>query len=240
MFLGLWLRSGFSEQGLAARALKAMAPSVRVPVWGKRPPTVEALAAVRTVRVGDGVWSVTVAAAMSDNTVGEEYGETGAGVRYFAVPVTLTDHPQDSGAWTFTAGAPSEVTGPTAGQLPDPSYGARVEAGPLADSVTGFLAAYLGTSGGAERYLAPGVVLSVVSAAGYRAVEVEQVFADRPESGQVPGADGVAVHVRVEVVARDAAGRRWPLSYALALTARAGRWEITAVESGLTFPKTTS
>ncbi|MEV0449802.1 conjugal transfer protein [Streptomyces sp. NPDC050600] len=235
LFLGLWLRSGTGEQSPAARAFKTMAPSVRPPVWGKRPPAVEEIAAVRTVRVADGGWSVTVAVAMPDNAAGEENAED-AGVRYFAVPVTLTDQPKGGDAWAFTAGAPSEVSGPAQGQTTDSLYGTPVKAGPLADSVSGFLAAYLGTTGGADRYLAPKAVLPPLSTATYLTVEPQQILADRTEREQEPSRDGVRIRVRADVTATDAAGRQWPLSYALALATRAGRWEITALDSGLTTP----
>jgi hypothetical protein len=44
-------------------------------------------------------------------------------------------------------------------------------------------------------------------------------------------ADGTAVHVLVQVEARDSGGR-WPLGYELMLKARSGRWEVAALESG--------
>ncbi|MFJ7067890.1 hypothetical protein [Streptomyces sp. NPDC101115] len=46
--------------------------------------------------------------------------------------------------------------------------------------------------------------------------------------------------MRADVVGTDAAGRRWPLPYALTLTARAGRWEIAALDSGSSTSNTTS
>ena len=49
-------------------------------------------------------------------------------------------------------------------------------------------------------------------------------------AGQVP-ADGTKVRVMVQAEARDDAGR-WPLAYELALTARSGRWDVAALESG--------
>ncbi|MEV6332646.1 hypothetical protein [Streptomyces sp. NPDC051909] len=125
VFLGLWLRSGAGEQSPAARALKAMAPFVRPPVWGKHPVVVEESAAVRTVREGEGVWSVTVAVGMTD--AGERGEVAGVGVWYFAVPVQRGD------GWSFMAGAPSEVAGPAAAQPTDSAYTTVVKAGPLAE-----------------------------------------------------------------------------------------------------------
>ncbi len=49
---------------------------------------------------------------------------------------------------------------------------------------------------------------------------------------QVP-ADGTKVRVLAHVEARDVGGR-WPLAYELALKARSGRWEVSALQSGTT------
>ncbi|MET9955984.1 conjugal transfer protein [Streptomyces sp. NPDC006339] len=240
LFLGVWLRSGTGQQSLATRTLKTMAPSVQPPVWGKSPVAVDELVAVRTVPAGDSAWTVTVAAAMT-NPAGEQSDAAGAGMRYFTVPVTLTDQRSTrAGGWSFTAGSPSEVAGPTVAHLPDSTSTTPVTERPLADSVTGFLTAYLGSAGGAERYLAPGTVLPPLPPATYLSVEAQQVLADRPEREHKPSPDGARIRVRADVVATDAAGRRWPLTYALTLTARAGRWEIAALDSGSTTPKTNS
>ncbi|MEU7031458.1 conjugal transfer protein [Streptomyces sp. NPDC046275] len=239
LFLGVWLRSGTGEQTPATRTLKTMAPAVPPPVWGKSPVAVDELVAVRTVPAGNGSWTVTVAADMPD-TVGEQ-GNEAAGLRYFTVPVTLTDQRgTKTDGWSFTAGAPSEVAGPTVAQLPDSTFTTSVTERSLADSVSGFLTAYLGTAGGAERYLAPGTVLPPLPPAIYLTVQTQQILADRPARDHKPSPDGARLQVRADVVATDAAGRRWPLTYALTLTARAGRWEIAALDSSLTAPKTAS
>ncbi|MFJ7067889.1 hypothetical protein [Streptomyces sp. NPDC101115] len=136
LFLSVWLRSGTGEQNPATRTLKTMAPSVQPPAWGKRPVAVDELVAVQTVPAGDGAWTVTVAADMPD-TAGEQ-GNEGAGVRYFTVPVTLTaQRGTTASGWTFTAGAPSEVAGPSVARLPDSPFTTAVTEQPLADSVTG-------------------------------------------------------------------------------------------------------
>ncbi|MET8508727.1 hypothetical protein ABZV60_29420 [Streptomyces sp. NPDC004787] len=239
LFLSVWLRSGTGEQTPATRTLKTMAPAVQPPVWGKTPVAVDELVAVRTVPAGNGAWTVTVAAEMPD-TAGERGSEV-AGVRYFAVPVILTEQRgTKTDAWSFTAGSPSEVVGPTVAQLPDSPFTTTVTEQPLADSVAGFLTAYLCSEGGAERYLAPRTVLPPLSPATYLTVETRRILADRPARDHKPSPDGVRIQVRADVVATDAAGRRWPLAYALTLTARAGRWEIAALDSGPAAPKPAS
>ncbi|MGI5397069.1 hypothetical protein [Streptomyces sp. CA-251251] len=102
----------------------------------------------------------------------------------------------------------------------------------LASTVGEFLGANLTGTGEVDRYLAPGVKLTPVSPAPYTTVTVREVSAveEAAAAGQVP-ADGTKVRVLVQAEARDEAGR-WPLAYELALTARSGRWDIAALQSG--------
>ncbi|MFB7030938.1 MULTISPECIES: conjugal transfer protein [unclassified Streptomyces] len=232
LVVALWLEAGSGPQSAAARRLRLLAPSVRPPEWGQHAVRVGQVSVVRTVRHGEGRWSVTVAARLTDTAVAPE-AEQPAGLRYFALPVVLQDPDRPGGALgPAAAGAPMELAGPAAGQMPASLYGSAVGDGPLADTARGFLTAFLGAEGGADRYLAPGVTLPRPDAGGYIAVEVDQLMADRRTDGQDTGRDGAAVQVRAEVTATDGAGRKWPLSYGLALTARAGRWEVASLDSG--------
>ncbi|MFI9213921.1 conjugal transfer protein [Streptomyces sp. NPDC053253] len=238
LVLGLWLGAGSDVNGPAARQLRLLAPSVRIPDWGQRTVAVERLAAMRTVRENSG-WAVTVAAQFTEAAQTPERASA-AGLRYFTIPVVLQQSGKTGGSMGFAAaGAPMEVAGPAAGQMPTSPYGSPVPDGPLVDSVTGFLTAFLGAEGGADRYLAPGVTLPRPAAGDYIAVEVDQLLADRRTSGQDTGRDGAGARVRAEVTATDSAGRKWPLSYALSLSARAGRWEVAALGSGLDTAATT-
>jgi hypothetical protein len=86
--------------------------------------------------------------------------------------------------------------------------------------------------GEVDRYLSPGTVVAPVRDSGYTAVAVDQVAADTDAAdGPVPR-DGRRAVVRAQVTATDAAGDQWPLTYELSLTARDGRWEITAMHAG--------
>jgi hypothetical protein len=174
--------------------------------------------AVRSVQRDGSAWAVTVAAQYTDGTV-----------RYFAVPVA-TDR---TGASFAVAGAPGVVAGPARATAPASPYTVSLPSdGSLSSTVGEFLGAYLTGTGGVDRYLAPGVKLTPVSPAPYRAVTVREVSAveEAAAAGEVP-ADGAKVRVLVQAEARDDAGR-WPLAYELALTARSGRWDVAALEAG--------
>ncbi|MEY9998123.1 cytoskeletal protein RodZ [Streptomyces sp. V4I8] len=219
LFLHAWLRSSADDASSAqARLAQSMAPDVELPdpaADADAQSTPQSVTAVRSAQRADGAWSVTVAA---------QYGN--GSVRYYAVPVTA-DH---AGASFAVTGAPSVVAGPVRAEVPKSSYGVSVPEGDLSAAVGEFLAAYLTGAGEADRYLAPGVSLSPVSPAPYTAVDVQQVSAVEEAAEQVP-ADGTKVRVLAQVEARDTGGR-WPLAYELALTARSGRWEVSALESG--------
>jgi hypothetical protein len=95
-----------------------------------------------------------------------------------------------------------------------------------------FFDAYLTGVGEVDRYLSPGTELTAVSGSGYKAVTVDQAAADSDvAAGAVPG-DGTTVRVQAHVTATDATGGQWPLVYTLAMTARSGRWEVTALQAG--------
>jgi hypothetical protein len=173
--------------------------------------------AVRSAHSAQGAWSVTVAAQYADGRV-----------RYYAVPVAA-----DRAGTSFTVtGAPGVVAGPTRAEVPESVYRVSVPEGELSSAVGEFLAAYLTGAGEVERYLAPGVSLAPVSPAAFTAVAVQQVSAVQGvAAGERVPASGTRVHVRADVEARDGDGR-WPLAYEVALSARAGRWEVSALNSG--------
>ncbi|GHB74458.1 hypothetical protein GCM10010377_76140 [Streptomyces viridiviolaceus] len=220
MFIDAWLRSNADEAGSAqARLAQSLAPDVALPDPAAGAPSkLRSVTAVRSVQRNGSAWAVTVAAQYADSTV-----------RYFVVPVA-TDR---TGVSFAVTGAPGVVAGPARATVPASPYTVSVPSdGALSSTVGEFLGAYLTGTGEVDRYLAPGVKLTPVFPAPYRAVTVREVSAveEAAAAGQVP-ADGTKVRVMVQAEARDDAGR-WPLAYELALTARSGRWDVASLESG--------
>lgn len=239
LFLGLWLRSGSDEDGAAARQVHAMAPSVQPPLWGEHVPAVEQVTAVRSLRQADGAWSVTVAVQFKQTEAGtpDKVAATGSdgALRYFALPLVIKDTGMSVGAARafVVPAAPMEVAAPAVLEEPASPYGTQVpDSSPLATTVGEFLTAYLGAGEGAGRYLAPGITLPAPTSASFTAVRVDAIHAAGRTDGTA-SADGGATRVQVQITASDADGGRWPLSYALQLKARDGRWEITGLQSGL-------
>ncbi|MFE7077084.1 conjugal transfer protein [Streptomyces sp. NPDC057620] len=218
LFIGAWLRSTAGDASTAQALLaQSLAPDVDLPdpVAGVRV-QLQSVTTVRSVHRADGAWSVTAAAQYADGSV-----------RYYAVPVAAD---RAGASFTVTA-APAVVAGPGLAEAAQ-SYDVSVPVGDLSSAVGGFLTAYLTGAGEVDRYLAPGVQLAAVSPAPYTAVAVQEVLAAETAAAgeRVPG-DGTKVRVQVRLDARDRGGR-WPLAYELALTARSGRWEVSALESG--------
>ncbi|MGC0334935.1 hypothetical protein RKD23_008012 [Streptomyces sp. SAI-170] len=223
LFVHAWLRSSADDAASAqARLAQSMAPDIELPnttahADAGAQPRPASVTAVRSAQRADGAWSVTVAAQFAEGAV-----------RYYAVPVTA----DRTGASFTVTGAPAVVAGPARAEVRKSSYGVSVPEGDLSAAVGEFLAAYLTGAGEVDRYLAPGVSLSPVSPAPYTAVDVQQVSAvEEAAAAEQVSADGTKVRVLAQVEARDTGGR-WPLAYELALTARSGRWEVSALESG--------
>ncbi|MGW1616394.1 conjugal transfer protein [Streptomyces sp. NPDC002285] len=221
LFIHAWLRSSADDATSAqSRLAQSMAPNVELPdpaAAAQSTPT--SVTAVRTAQRTGGAWSVTVAAQHADGRL-----------RYYAVPIAA-DRAGNSFAVT---GTPAVVAGPETAEVPKSAYGVRVPESDLSAAVGQFLTAYLTGAGEVARYLTPGVSLSPISPAPYTAITMQQVSAveEAAAAEQVP-ADGTKVRVLAQAEARDTGGR-WPLAYELTLTARSGRWDISALESGTT------
>lgn len=205
----------------------------------------EATAATRVRRAADGYWQVTVAARMPSSPATDEHdgGDSGGDapvMRYFRVPVRDAGGPGGPVAVSW----PAEVAAPrTSGQAPQPAYGSTQEAvgsHPLVRTLQDVVGAYL-VSGSLERYLAPGASLAPVRPAPYTRATVRRVAeigTDSPlaEPASAPR-EGAKRRLLVDVEARTAPARTSgaassrPLTYAVVLTARDGRWEVSSLAS---------
>ncbi|MFE2167914.1 conjugal transfer protein [Streptomyces sp. NPDC059447] len=245
LFVDLWLHADTTTpDSPAGAALRSLAPGVDLP---KQPRGIDATPfRVVAVRMSDGAdgasWTVMVA-VLRDRKEQPSPTPSGPGagvspVRYFAVSGTRGP----GGGSVAVVGAPAEVAAPDA-----PTPGAeevthRVPADSALGTTLGeFVRTYLGGGQGAglDRYLSPGLSVAVPKAAPYARVEVDDVTADSEKAaGAGVPEDGTTARVRIRVTGQDSAGGRWPLLYRAEVTARAGRWEISQLEAGVTGPST--
>ncbi|WP_405681246.1 conjugal transfer protein [Streptomyces sp. NBC_00868] len=242
LFVDLWLRADAAvPDSAAAAALRSLAPGVELPKRPRSTGTASAPARVVAVRTADGpggTWTVMVAAVRDQSEPAPAASGPGTvpQVRYFAVSGTGG---KDGGPVTV-GGGPAEVAAPDAPPVPASEFNRPVPAGSaLGTSLGEFVRTYLGGGQGAglERYLSPGLRVAAPKAAPYARVEVEDVAADAEvAAGQAVPADGARARVRIRVTGEDAQGVRWPLLYRAEVTARAGRWEVSVLEAGVTGP----
>ncbi|RKE03027.1 conjugal transfer protein [Streptomyces sp. TLI_171] len=192
-----------------------------------------------STQVSPGYWSVTVAADVVARPKGGPATDTG--LHYFQVgiqatgPTSAGGPQQATGAVGYTATAlPAEVAAPSTLRPGSLAYGAFTlnSSDPAQSTVSGFLAAYLTGTGQLGPYTTPGVAMSPVSPVPYSSITVAGISDDDPRgssgSTAVP-ADDTLRRVLTQVNATSGAGT-FPLTYALTLRARAGRWEVYAVD----------
>ncbi|MFF2779453.1 conjugal transfer protein [Streptomyces sp. NPDC058052] len=230
-----------AEEGQTGDAVAAFMPGAGPATLsgGGGGQVVEQAAAVRVRAVSAGYWAVTVAARVRPTEPAakpdRDEAEPASGLRYFRVPV------RSGTAGELAAVAlPAEVGALPAGQAPELGYGQAAgpsAADPGVRTLQGFFTSYLSGGGEVDRYMPPGSRLTPIVPAPYTSARVERVAeygtnapgAAFPEGAQIP--DGTRRRLLVDVTAADRAGVERPLTYAVALKARDGRWEVEAVEA---------
>nr|WP_277349256.1 MULTISPECIES: conjugal transfer protein [unclassified Streptomyces] len=240
MFVTAYLEAGEGQTGDAVAAfMPGAGPAMLAGGGGGQ--VVEQAAAVRVRAVSAGYWAVTVAARVrpaeppAKPNRSEAEAEATVGLRYFRVPVR-------SGASGELAAValPAEVGALPAGQAPELGYGKAAEpstADPGVRTIQGFFTSYLAGGGEVDRYMPPGSRLTPITPAPYASARVERVAeygtnapgATFPESAGIP--DGTRRRLLVDVTAAERGGAKRPLTYAVALKSRDGRWEVEAVEA---------
>jgi hypothetical protein len=177
------------------------------------------ISTVAVDQIADEEWAVTVAVypRREDPTTPAvrhlQLAVHGAGTSWAALSL-----PAEVGAW-----APADA--------PELAYASRRLAdSPLTEAVQGWAAAYLVGDGELDRYLAPETTHPPITMA-HTAVEVEGVYAaqEQEDAANAPPGDGDTVSVLVDLAITTTDGQTWPMSYALELTSRSQRWEISAV-----------
>ncbi|MFE5689889.1 conjugal transfer protein [Streptomyces sp. NPDC057651] len=240
MYVAAFLRAGEGSQG----ELAAFYPRAEDLELGGKPDAVQVgqVAAVRVREVAPGrYWSVTVAARVLEPAAKNTANSTASEqplirMRFFQVPVEAD---RDSGPLAALA-LPAEISAPTgSAPMAELAYGAPLPAqasDPAVDTLNQFFASYLSDSGELGRYITPGTRLSPVRPVPYRSatvtqVAVENTFQDSDGDGRIgapAGRERLRVVVGIKAARPDGIAR--PLSYALTLAGRDGRWEVASLD----------
>lgn len=180
---------------------------------GKEPITITGARAASIERAGK-AWSVTVAGTIDNQR------------RYFQVPVSIADGTVAGLSLPTPVSAPSIVS--TAGT----DYGRSVTpSSPLQQTVADFLTAYLAGGGDVSRYVSPGEEILAVDPALATAVQIEDLRStDDDVALEAAPTEGETVRVLALVALTISDEQAINATYALTMTARAGRWEITQVD----------
>ncbi|MFJ9855346.1 conjugal transfer protein [Streptomyces sp. NPDC101150] len=235
LYVAAYVKAGNSDA--ATEELAEFYPTARSMTWPTEDGAehAESASAVQVRQISAGYWSVTVAAQITGSS-----RDTEGHIRYFQVPVRATSGSKGAASgWVATA-LPAEVAAPTGGKgaAPELSYGsahAPSASDPAVQTIDGFLAAYLTGRGELDRYLSPGTTLHAVRPASYTSVTITQIS----EHGQGPaeGAeaqsppDGVQRRLLVDVEGEGKHTSGRPMTYAVELRARDGRWEVASLEA---------
>lgn len=184
----------------------------------RSPFTTRDITLARITQVG-GTWSVTVAATVTD-------ARKITARRFYQVPVRLAD------GTVSALTLPAPVSPPPVEAASTDAYREQLDAtGPQGQTVTQFLAAYLTGAGDVGRYLTPGISLEALSPAPYTAIRVDDLRADTATDPDRAPRDGQRLRVLATATAVVTEQQSSGVAYALTITARAGRWEITAIDS---------
>lgn len=230
-----WVRAWLTTPSSSAESLRGLyAGEVGLP---KTAAAVSELRIVDAVPADVGVWSVTVVGTVTP--AGAKTGVT----RYFAVPIAVSGGGETGPVSAAPVSAPAPVSGPGSLQVrTGGDYPAFVApSGPLGSSVAAFLSAYL-TGADVSRYLTPGSTVRPIGTVGtaYAAAGSVGVRADRSGAGITDAstpADGAQVRVLVTASLTergvDDPQQSLQTQIPLRLTARGGRWEISAVDAAL-------
>lgn len=185
-----------------------------------------------------GLWSVTIAVnLLTQQPDGKHVA------RLTCVQVSLASG--DQGSSYVAASLPSPVACPSRSVPVDLDYRETADPnGPIGQSVLGFLTSYLVGRGELARYVTPGTSLVPVTPAPYAAVQLVELRTHETfEAGQAARPlDGAEIHVSTRAWGSDATGQITAMDYALTLVARAGRWEISRIDTAplLAGPPTTA
>ncbi len=234
-----WLRASASESASLKRWWSGV--ELRLPAAGAQ---VIGARVIQATAVAPGVWSVLVAADVTPPGMSMQR-------RYFQVPVAVGGGERTASARVLTL--PAEVSAPGTDASAQLAYVTGVPiSGPAGSTVAGFLTALLTGAGDLTRWSAPSSPARSVTPPVARSVSVQTILADRDATGLVTGtpADGesVSLLVTADLLAQPTPPASQPTppasatpaavppsittgQWLLTLTARAGRWEVSSIDS---------
>lgn len=218
-FISTWLTTPEGQEDRLSTFVTSVA-SVSLPqqAW-----TVDTVSTSAVEETSEDLWSVTVAATVSRP---DDKGSTVPVRRYFQVPIHFADGAVI--AQTLPAPVPAPAAA-TADQL-DYRYRANLDDPPVV-AAHDFLAALLTGSGDVARYITPGSAITPLAPAPYTALDLEDALGDQDltAAAETPE-NGEQMHLLVSATVSETRTAQISVQYALTMTARDGRWEVSAID----------
>lgn len=218
-FVGAWLSASSTDHAALDTYLDAssvgMLPSTG---WVYRD---LGLAGTETPE-GSTLTAVTVAANVKETAVVDGKATESWPRRYFRAVV-------NSDGGLSPVGLPSPVSGPVpATSVITLRYPETVStSSDAATTVSSFITAYATGAGGLDRYTTPGSAIAPITPAPFSSASLRSLNADKTPSAAPK--DGETLHVLVGVNFKTAQNQGSASTYAMTLNARAGRWEVSAL-----------
>lgn len=227
-WVSTWLTSSQTSAAVVKATYPHLAPAVQLP---KSASTVSDVRVVDAIAPAPGVWSVTVSARVTP-------AGGAAATRYYQVPVSVEGELGSVAAHPMAQ--PAAVAGPVASPARESSaYVVAVSAdSTVGTAVSAGLDAMLTGRGELSRYTTPGSALRPLEVP-FSSIALVEIRADRRTAGVIDTAappDADTLHVTATVLVADGKTRvedGQSVTYPLTLTARGGRWEITAIDRAL-------
>lgn len=181
------------------------------------------LVSVTPVEDGGPFVSVVVAANVKEISQDQEGNVETWPRRYFQVAIAI------DGADLRVVGLPAPIAPPVEGSTTALVYSTNVALGePLAQTVSAFLGSYLAGSGELDRFTTPGSDLAPITPAPYAQLDVVDLRTAADPS-EAP-ADGEKVRALATVTLTTPLEQITTATYALTLTGRGQRWEVTEID----------
>ena len=220
-YVGAWLSSTRNDSASLSNYFAGSTLSLSTTPFEYRNIAVASLTPSTT---GD-LMTVVVAADVKDEQLSDSKKAPSWPRRYFQVAVST------SGSTLAALTLPAPVAGPASTtNAPATDYPSSVStADPLGGSVVSFLTSYLTGQGAVEPYTSPDAGISAITPAPYTALTPVSITADAKPVAKPQ--DGSTAAVLATITTQNAVGQTLTATYALTLTARANRWEVSAIEA---------
>lgn len=218
-FVAAWMNASKDEPGELGSYITVDDLDLSEKPWAYRD-----LSVVQIEESADPFVTVTVSANVLETTFDDDGDSSEVWPRrYFQVAVA------EDASGLSVAALPSPITAPSTGDDIALGYPEQVvSSSEIGSTVMEFLGAYLAGAGDLTRFIAPDADITPITPAPFVQVEARELTANRLIEGSPREGEQLSMLATTRVVNTDS--RTLTATYALTLTARAGRWEISAIE----------